>query len=246
MECFIVGEDDVFASDKYLVLRGDEAHHAVKSLRIRQGETILATTLGGICYRAMLRSVEESKREITIRCEITETLAEHNEPSLDVVLLQAVLNQQSKFEEIVERCTEIGISGFVPVSSARVERPVIKRERIERILRSACKQAQRARIPSFGELVTIETALEHAKDQKRAIVVLHEGIAKEISLKYVLDKVSGKRIAIVIGPEGGFTEEEVSISQEAFGATAASLGPRRLHAETAAITASAITLSFDR
>ena len=245
MECFIVNEEDVFLKEGYLLLRADEAHHAVKSLRIRKGETLMATNLNGSCYRAILDSVEETKKDVTARCTIEEELPNFNEPSLDIELIQAALSQQSKFEEIVERCTEIGISAISPVSTERTERAQIKRERVERILRSACKQSSRARMPLFAELAPLDSALKSSKDVGRSIILLHEGAIKENSLRSVLSEMNNKKITILIGPEGGYTDEEVAMAEQKFGAHIASLGSRRLRAETAAITATAIALSFD-
>jgi 16S rRNA (uracil1498-N3)-methyltransferase len=246
MECFIVDPKDVFPGEGYLLLRNDEAHHAIKSLRIRTGESLFVTTLDGICYRTILNSIEEGKKEIVARCTIELEFPEFNEPSLKVELVQAVLSQQSKLEEIVERCTEIGISSFTPISTARTERSQIKHERIERILRSACKQSSRARKPVFSELTSLEEALKRSRDSGREIIVLHEAAPKENSLRNVLQEIDSKIITIAIGPEGGFTQDEVDMCSDRFEACIASLGARRLRAETAAITASAIALSFDR
>src|ERR1043165_9913419 len=106
MECFIVDPADVFGDR--LVLRGDEAHHAARSLRMRVGETILATDLQGVCYSAVIRSIEEvGKREQVVEAEVIEHLVNFHEPSVELRLIQGILNQPSKFEEITERCSEL-------------------------------------------------------------------------------------------------------------------------------------------
>ncbi len=247
MECFIVNADDVSDEHSSLTLRGDEAKHCARALRIRVGEQILATDLIGKCYKATLEHIDDlGKQGYEVRATIDEVLPRHNEPNLNILLIQAVLHTPAKFEEIVERCTEIGISAFMPIKTTRVERPTIKVDRIEKILRAACKQAQRASKPTLSELSDFETALGAAVADKRTIVLLHETAKLEHSLNAVLVKEQSKNIALVIGPEGGFTEEEVSLARDTYGAHIASMGARRLRAETAAITAAAITLGFDR
>ncbi len=247
MECFIVNGSDIATDLSSLVLRDDEAKHCARALRIRVGEQILATDLSGNCYKATLEAIDDlGKHGYEVRASIDQVLPRHNEPTLNVLLIQAVLHTSAKFEEIIERCCEIGVSGFTPISTTRVERPAIKADRIEKILRASCKQAQRAMKPIFAELSEFETALNAAVTDNRFIVLLHEAAPLEHSLNAVLTTRPSSHIALVVGPEGGFTEEEVSLARETYGAHIASMGTRRLRAETAAITAAAITLGFDR
>lgn len=241
MECFIVEPTDVFGDR--LALRGDEAHHAARSLRIRVGETILATDLQGVCYSAVIRSIEEvGKREQVVEAEVVERLENFHEPSIELRLIQSILNQPSKFEEITERCTELGITSLAPIISERVERNNLKTDRIEKILRSACKQSHRARKPVLLEATSFDGGLAAAKTDGFVLILLHEAADINQSLRKVLDETKAAKIALVIGPEGGFSEAEVSLAQTKYQAMIASLGSRRLRAETAAIAAVAIAV----
>ena len=118
MECFIVRESDIDVVTKSLVLRGDEARHAIRVLRLRIGEQLMATTLHGVCYLVtMERSEQINKIEWEAHCMIEEVLPEHNEPSIDIQLIQGIPQQQSRLEEIVEKVTEIGIRSIIPIFS---------------------------------------------------------------------------------------------------------------------------------
>ncbi|HET9137134.1 MAG TPA: RsmE family RNA methyltransferase [Candidatus Kapabacteria bacterium] len=241
MECFIVEPTDVFGDQ--LILQADEAHHAARSLRMKVGETILATDLQGNCYRATIESITEiSKGEYSVECKIDQQLPDFHEPPIKLRLIQGILNQPSKFEEIAERCTELGIISLVPIISERVERVNLKTERLEKILCSACKQAHRARKPKLSDAVSFEESLKQAADEGNEIILLHEGASVNNSLRRALDETKGRQIALVIGPEGGFSEAEVSLARSNYQAMIASLGSRRLRAETAAIAAVAIAV----
>lgn len=241
MECFIVETADVLGDR--LILRADEAHHAARSLRMRVGETILATDLEGTCYKATIETIDEaSKHDYSVEATITETLPNFHELSVRLCLIQGILNQPSKFEEIAERCTELGIVSLVPMISERVERDNLKVDRLERILRSACKQAHRSRQPILGRVVSFEESLRQAVETGYSIILLHEGISPNHSLRIALDETKAQQIALVIGPEGGFSETEVSLAKTKYEAVIASLGSRRLRAETAAIAAVAIAM----
>jgi 16S rRNA (uracil1498-N3)-methyltransferase len=243
MECFIVTPEDVDTSRRELSLQGDEARHAARSLRMRVGESFIATDLQGCCYLATIMNIDEiGKHELIVRSAIDDVLPEHNEPTVSVELIQGILNQPSKFEEIIERCTEIGISVFTPIVSERVERNNLKRERLEKLLRTACKQAHRARMPLLQPVRSFDEALEAASSARKTLILLHEGADLSKSLRIASDANSGNGIALVIGPEGGFSDTEVELAQSKYSAFVASLGPRRLRAETAAFTASAIAL----
>jgi len=246
MECFIVQESDVDLAAMTLVLRGDEARHAVRVLRISEGELLMATTLQGFCYKVKcIKSGQPAKNEWECECSIEEILPEYNEPQNDIQLIQGITQQQSKLEEITEKVTEIGIKSIVPIYSKRTEKKTVNVERLERIIQTACKQTYRAQMPNLFEVTNLRDALQTAKDDHRTIILLHESAPLERSLFRILSHQKNNAISLVIGPEGGFDESEVLLASSEFGAIVASLGERRLRAETAAISAVAIAMSAE-
>jgi 16S rRNA (uracil1498-N3)-methyltransferase len=250
MECFIVLPSDVNVERRELVLRAEEAHHAIRSLRLRAGDALMATNLIGTCYGCRV----EHPAAGTLVCSIEELLPNYNEPERDVLLIPAVISQPARWEFLIEKATELGVKAMQPVLTERTERVHFRRDRSEKILRAAVKQTKRARLPaikttlSAGDtkavnLASLREALAGANAEGRAIFFLHEVASEEDSLSNALIGESKKSLAIVVGPEGGFTEEEVRMAREEFGARIVSLGSRRLRAETAAIAALAIVMA---
>ena len=203
----------------------------------------MATTIEWFCYRAKLTGSEQvSKNEWFARCAIEEILPEHNEPHIDVQLIQGITQQQSKLEEIVEKTTEIGIRTISPIYSKRTEKKTLNPGRLIRIIQNACKQSYRARMPELSDVMSFEQALTKAQTEGRKIIILHESAPITDSLSKALQKEAGEKIALVIGPEGGFDEAEIVLANRNYGAQIASLGPRRLRAETAAVVAVCLAL----
>ena len=241
MECFIVAPNDVDLAEGKLLLRGDEAHHALRALRLRTGEQLMATDLEGTCYRCELESSSDGNRkEQTASCIIIDIFPEYHESARSIILAQAILQQSSRFEEIIEKATELGITGFIPLITTRTEKRQVNEGRINRIIREATKQVSRARMPSFSEPMIFDAIMTHAIQKGRSVIVLHESAEQDDHLSKVLSGMSDMPITIFIGPEGGFTEDEIGKAKQ-HGAAIASLGPRRLRAETAAIAAVSLT-----
>lgn len=240
MECFVVEPQNVDRATMQLRLIGDEARHCIRSLRMKIGEALFASDLTGTCYETKLSEIlEPNRNKLEAVCTILKLLPKHNESQRDVQLIQAILQQQSKFEEIVEKATEYGVRSITPITSERTEKDTLNVERVERILRAATKQVSRANKPFLEEVISIDKALQRRVDEGRTIFLFHESAKLE-------DRFSAQqldeKIAIVIGPEGGFSEEEIAHFQNTFNAQVVSLGERRLRAEAAAIAALAIAL----
>ena len=241
MECFIVEPGDV--GEEELVLRGDEAYHAIKVLRLREGEKLLATNLIGSCFECALEAhTQLGPKELEVRCAILDIWPEFGEPHKKILLIQGILAQPARWEMLLEKATELGVTTISPVVTSRTEPREPKRDRGERILRSAAKQTRRARLPELRELSTLTEALHLAQEEGRPIVLLHESAELSETLQSALLGLKTERLALVVGPEGGFSDEEVTEARERFGASVVSLGTRRLRAETAAIAALAIAI----
>src|SRR5688572_26699542 len=215
MECFIVAPSDVDLAEGNLLLRGDEAHHALRALRLRSGEQLMATDLEGTCYRCELESSADSNRKDPIAsCAIIDIFPEHHESSRSIILAQAILQQSSRFEEIIEKATELGITGFVPLVTARTEKRQVNEGRMDRILREATKQVSRARMPGFTEPMTFDETMASAIEEGRSVIVLHESAQQDDHLSKVLATMPEKPITLFIGPEGGFTEDEIAKAKQ--------------------------------
>ncbi len=235
MECFIVQKENIDLNRRVLTLVDDEAHHATRSLRIKTGESLLATDLSGTCYHCRVERADLS----TLTCSIEEILPNFGEPKRDILLIQGLIAQPSRWEFLLEKATELGIRAIQPVTSERTERESFNQDRSERILRAAVKQTKRARMPELRELSSFNAALSEAIKEGRKLILLHEAADNASTLSR--SQTSKDSLAIFVGPEGGFSDSEVE-SASKFGAEITSLGVRRLRAETAAIAALAILI----
>ncbi len=238
MECFIVLPLDVDRTHRELILRDEEAHHALRSLRLRPGDELLTTDLIGTCYLSRLK---ESSGD-TVTCEIEGELPNFGEPARDVLLIASPLSQPARWESLLEKATELGANAIQPILTERTERWQLRRERSEKILRAAVKQTKRARMPILNDPNGLHDALAKARAEKRTIIFLHESAPVADSLGQAVAE-SKNALALAVGPEGGFSGAEVELARGQFGARIVSLGPRRLRSETAALAALAIVMA---
>lgn len=244
MECLIVDAADVDLATSILIVRGEEAHHAARVLRLREGEQFIGSDLMGTCYRAAyLTSRQISKHEIEVDGKILEILPGYGEPAQEMELVIGFLSQPARWEFLLEKAVELGVTSIQPIVTERTEKRSPKLERSERVLRAALKQTKRSKLPHLGELSTLSAALSEAVKKGRDVYILHEAASVDDALLAQLQRGSRKAIALVVGPEGGFSDEEIGLAKE-LGAKVASLGARRLRAETAAVAALAIAQSI--
>jgi 16S rRNA (uracil1498-N3)-methyltransferase len=167
------------------------------------------------------------------------------EPELDVTLYPAIL-KGDKMEFVVQKCTELGVNAIIPFVSTNCEcRPTAVRvDRLKKIAEEASKQCGRGIIPTVGEVIDF-SALLGELDKFDLVVFPYEN-AKETDLKSFLRKIENvKKVAIIVGSEGGFREEEAKMIEEK-GVSSVSLGSRIMRAETASVAVlSAIMYEMD-
>jgi 16S rRNA (uracil1498-N3)-methyltransferase len=180
----------------------------------------------------------------TVNGEIISKGLSQSEPKTKVTLL-VCLTQREKFEWILQKCTEIGVSAFIPVISSRslvqsTREVDSKFERWLRILREASEQSHRGIVPELRPALRFEEAVNLPEYRQDCRLIPWEE-EKSLSLHDALVHNPSPRIILAIGPEGGFSEEEVGLAKKA-GYLPVTLGPRILRMETAAITAAALAL----
>lgn len=227
-------------------LSGDEAHHALRVLRLRLGDEVVLLDGSGLEHVGVVVRIEQQRDRLAIGVEGAVVRPAAGEPDVFVKLIQA-LPKGEKMDVIVQKGTEIGVSRFVPVLSERVvveytvEKAQRRKERWQRIAREAAKQARRGRRPEVDSVVGLLEAVGACAGEEE-IIVLWEGASA--SFKSVLQEVKARgaaRIAVVVGPEGGFSEREAR-EMERLGGRLATLGPRILRTETAGPVACALVL----
>jgi len=184
-----------------------------------------------MAYQAVITHIHRD----TIECAITKHTPELNEPRRQIYLAISLLKHSAKFDILVEKGTELGVSGFIPIITERCERKSVNLQRLRGIAVSATKQSLRCRIPEIREPMRVDEA--YSAVSVEATVMAHEKISPDNSFaKFLTENKNLERILILVGPEGGFTDAERD-EAERKGACIVSLGERRLRAETAAILA---------
>jgi 16S rRNA (uracil1498-N3)-methyltransferase len=208
---------------------GKKGHHLARVLRVRPGERGVAV-FAGREYELEVVAVDGARIDARV---LTDRPA-GGEATTAVTLLQAVLPNPD-FDAVLEGGTAVGIRRFVAVQSARsIGRPPVGRlTRWEAIVESAAEQSHRGEIPKVSGPVTLASALGVASDSRLLALEPSAGL----SLAQAIDGSAAYTIAV--GPEGGWTDEELA-TLRARGAVAANLGPRILRARLAPIVAAAI------
>ena len=218
----------------FIEINGDDARHIALSLRMKKGESLVLCDGKGREAEAVIREAFPE----SVVLDITERRNSIAEPKTEVVLYQA-LPKFDKLEYIIQKSVELGVSKIVPVLSSRcISRPDEKTmkkklERLRKIADEAAKQSGRGKLPEVGELLTFKNAVAEMVKAETPIFFFEHA---EYPLHEIMKKRTGGKIAMMVGSEGGFSEEEAAFAAEK-GALIASLGPRILRCETAPVAA---------
>ena len=240
LESFFVPPENI--QGNFLTIEGDEFHHTTRVLRKNVGDVLLAVDGRGNAYEfGVVRITRES-----LRGEIQKIVRGMGEPFTRVTLIQSVI-KNPRFDWLLEKGTEIGVSRFLPVRTKfSVVEPDKKRlSRWSRILIAALKQSGRSVLPQISEPVTLAEALKDL--QAVPLKILPEMAGRKSVLQAVksylqTSRIPPREVAILIGPEGGLSEEEIQGAVQA-GFELVTLGSRRLRAETAGIVATCQVLT---
>ena len=230
MDYFFVDPKDVQGNTA--VLHGDEFKHLSRVMRKREGEHIVLVDGQDHAYESVIRSIDAAHAE----CEILEVKEKMNEPKIDVTLAVSLLRNPARFDFLVEKATELGVRTIIPLQCERTVHRSEKHARFEKIALSAMKQSGRSYLPDILPLSSLASVLDRAGDYPLRLMP-HEKTEQSHFIGSVLQHHAGVLSAlIIIGPEGGLSAEEVELAIQK-GMVPISLGPRRLRAETAAISA---------
>lgn len=217
-----------------IVIEGGDARHIALSLRMKQGEElILCDGKGTEAVCAVASLCPES-----VVLDVKERRASETEPKTRVTLYQA-LPKADKMEYIVQKAVELGVYRIVPVLTSRcISRPdektaAKKRERLCKIAAEAAKQSGRGIIPEVGGVLTFKNAVKEMSTAGLPIFFFEHA---SLPLRKYMEKYTGGDIAVMVGAEGGFSDEEAAFAEEN-GLLSASLGPRILRCETAPVAA---------
>ena len=218
-------------------IEGPEMRHIKNVLRLKSGDTIRLFDGQGSEYEAAIQRVLSNRIEI----DITQQFPASKESPVQITVAQALLKEK-KMDRLLRHLCEIGITHWMPFISQRsVPRPGANRlparvKRWEKILKESCKQCQRARLPEIIKMMSFEEVLQYAPSCDLTIIFYEKESATLHSRMPTIQQSEPKKILLILGPEGGFSDQEIEEARAA-GFVVAGLGPRILRAETATIAA---------
>lgn len=223
-------------------MRGTVVHQIRDVLRMHAGEQIVVLDNTGWAYRTELVGIEKE----TVRGRVADKWKLETEPQAHITLYQGLLKGQ-KFDWVLQKGTELGITGFVPVLSSRCiigsvdDVSAARLERWQRIIAEAAEQAGRAVLPTLSAALIFAHACESARRRGGLALIPWEN-ERNTGLREAMGQATRPReFHLFIGPEGGFADEEVLQARDV-GIVPVSLGPRILRAETAGLAAAAAIL----
>ncbi len=215
-----------------LVLDEENSRYLSQVLRMRVDEELVVVDNSRIEYICAISQI--TKKEVTL--SIRSSSLNCTEAPYDVTLFQSV-SKGERMDYTIQKTTELGVKEIYPVLSERVIVKLSgkdvsgKIDRWQKISLEAARQSHRGMVPTIREPIEFEDALKLAKDEFDLVLFPWEE-ESENGIKEALKSFSGKKIAVFVGPEGGYSTEEAS-KAVSYGAKSVTLGPRILRTETA-------------
>ena len=233
MHHFFVRPEQISGKEAYI--EGPDWNHAANVLRVRPGEQVLLSVGEDWNYLCTVREVDRAGQRILL--SVLEENRDIRELPVKISLYQG-LPKSDKMELIIQKAVELGAARVVPVETARCvvkldrKKAESKRTRWQAISESAAKQSGRSVIPEIAMPMKYAAALEEAADSDIRLIPYENAEGMERTRKILESVQPGQKIAVFIGPEGGFEETEIRQAEEA-GFEAVTLGKRILRTETA-------------
>lgn len=223
--------DNIFYCPEILqnpILPEQESQHCAKVLRMQEGDLLTVTDGEGSFYECRLLVAHPKRSMVTI-------LRQWEDPRTRDFMLHIAFGptkQMDRNEWFLEKATEIGVDRFTPILGNFSERKEIKRERLTKIAISAMKQSQQSRLPLIEEMRSFSELVSQPFNGRKFIAHCYDLPKTALSESYR----KGEDVLILIGPEGDFSEQEVTEAIDN-GFEPISLGETRLRTETACLVA---------
>ena len=224
MNIFYAPREQVIGN--HIELTGQEAKHASKVLRYRKGDQIQIVDGQGGWFDCKIVQITDSSLKAEVQnYNIIEV------PQPEIVLAMGLIKKRDRLEFAVEKSVELGVSEIALFRSRHTVKENVRMDRLENTVLSAMKQSLRARLPEVSVLDSLDEVMDRYSEYH--ILIAHEKEDSQVGIDYSLK--SKDKLLLLVGPEGGFSEEEIEFAKKR-GAEIISLGKYRLRAETAAIT----------
>jgi len=238
-ELFYVSPEDVFHDT--LRLQRQEVHHLLNVRRKKKGDFFIAVDGKGSGYDCEIESFDKN----TLTAKILKMHRFYGEPLFKLTLALAI-HKKSRFEWVIEKATEIGVINIIPLLTKRtiLSERALKPQRFKQIALSAMKQSCRSFLPTITPAKKFESLCEDSSNFGVKLIAHEKETRKNLNEILQFDENVLQRIRsgiVFIGPEGGFTNEEIELANSS-GFSTFGLGPRRLRTGTAALVAASLIL----
>lgn len=221
--------------DDKIIIDDQNVNHIKNVLRLQVGDEIIINDRQGHDYKCIINAIEGSQ----IITHIDSVTACSSEPSTQVTLFQSLIKGE-KMEWVIQKAVEIGVAKIVPLCTSRCvvkldspKKMTAKIERWNKIAEAAAKQSGRGIVPEVTYPMYFDEGLQYVKENHILSIIPYEK-EHEQGIRGVLQSTTSQEVGIFIGPEGGFTEEEVEKAIETH-IHSVSLGSRILRSETASL-----------
>lgn len=224
----------------FLTIEGPDAIHISRSLRMQKGDIVTICDTKSTDYKCKITDINKDY----VKLHVIKKYPCHNEPNINITLYQAI-PKGDKMDQIIQKSVELGVNSISPVLMNRcISRPsdfamAKKIKRWQKISQSAAEQSSRGIIPAISNTINIDQAIEKSVKDDLAIFFYEDG--GETISHILTDSQKLETMSIFIGPEGGFSLDEVN-KLTSNGIFPVTLGERILRTETAPIAALAIIM----
>ena len=215
-------------SGESIVLEEKASHYLHTVMRCVAGESIKCFNAADGEFLAQIKEIDKKRAVVEMRDQQRKPVAEP-----DIWLLFAPL-KKDKTDFVIEKAVELGVAKVIPVVTSRTNNARVKIERFEAQATEAAEQCGRLSVPSIAQQITLKELVKNW-DMSRTLFFMDERRQGEPAVEVF--KNSSQKAALLIGPEGGFDEEEKKLLDKCSFVKNVSLGPRILRAETAATSA---------
>ena len=243
MPRFFVNKEEI--SEKEIIIKGADAHHIARSLRMAEGDGVTVCDGSGIEYDCTLSRIRDEE----CICEILSSCRSAREPKFRISLYMAY-PKGDKLETVIQKAVELGAWRIIPFESSRcIKRPKAEKAdkqtaRLQRIAEEAAKQCGRAIIPTVSQPKSFKEMLSEVKDNALTLLCYENEDGRTIK-DLLKTEPCPTSMGVIVGSEGGFSPEEV-VEMTEVGCVSVSLGERILRCETAPSYAlSAISYEYE-
>jgi len=234
---------DTISAHSEINLSEDTSKHLVKSLRLKPSDKIILFNGDGYDYHGEVSDIDKKNVKIAVH----EKKLNSSEADINISILQSVTSRD-KLDFIFQKNTELGIKNFYLINTERVNFKIPQSktenriEHLKKVVISACEQSGRSKIPTVHETILGLNKLSD-EDDHSCKLILNPYTDYSLSNLTNNDLINKKSFQILIGPEGGFSEAEIKVAENA-GFKSLSLGKRVLRTETASLSIASAILAL--